>query len=61
MKKIMLIIKRIVMGLCMLYTFNILVSKTGLIIPINTYSILLVTILDIPGIILLLILKKFLI
>lgn len=61
MKKIMLVIKRIVMGLCMLYTFNILVSKTGLIIPINIYSIAIVSLLDIPGILLLLLLKKILI
>ena len=58
MKKVLLIIKKIVIALCMLYTFNVLIGKTGNIIPINTYSILLVSLLDIPGMILLIILKK---
>lgn len=58
MKKVMYVIKKIVLGLCMLYTINVLISKTGNVVPINIYSIGLVSALGIPGIISLLILKK---
>ena len=37
------IIKRIVYSLCLLYTINIFISKVGKIIPINMYTIILVT------------------
>lgn len=61
MKKFMFIIKKIVMGLCMLYTFNVLISKIGLIVPINIYSVSIVSLFDVFGIVLLVILKKLII
>ena len=43
---IIFIIKKIVYALCLLYTVNIFISKVGKIIPINIYTIILVTIFD---------------
>ncbi len=57
MKKILFIIRKIVVALCMLYTFNVLVSKTGYTVPINIYSIGFVSVLGMPGMVSLLILK----
>lgn len=57
MKNIFKLIKKIIMSFCMLYTFNIITSKIGFFIPINIYSILIITIADFPGIILLSILN----
>ncbi len=60
MKNIFKLIKRIIISFCLLYTFNFITSKTGFFIPINLYSITLVTLIDFPGIILLVILKTIL-
>lgn len=57
MKKVLLIIRKIVIGLCMLYTFNVLVSKTGFVAPINIYSLIIVSVFGLPGMISLLVLK----
>lgn len=57
MKNIFKLIKKIITSFCLLYTFNIITSKTGFFIPINIYTISLVTFIDFPGIILLVILK----
>ncbi len=58
MKKIFTIIKKIVVALCMLYTFNLIVGKIGIIIPINIPSIIIVSALGLPSILGLLILYK---
>lgn len=58
MKKIFMVIKKIVVALCMLYTFNLIVGKIGIIIPINLPSIVVVSILGLPSILGLLILYK---
>lgn len=57
MKNIFKFIKRIIVSFCLLYTFNLITSKNGFYIPINLYTILLVTIIDFPGIMLLIILR----
>ncbi len=57
MKNIFKIIKRIIISFCLLYTFNLITSKIGFIIPINFYSIFLVATIDFPGIMILVILK----
>ena len=53
------IIKKIVCSLCLLYTINIIISKIGKTIPINTYTILLISIYDIFAIIAILYLKYY--
>lgn len=57
MKKIMIVIRKIVIAICMLYTFNLIISKTGYMVPINVPSITFVSFLGLPAIISLLILK----
>lgn len=40
MQFIVLVIKRLVMALCMLYTVDLITSSAGFIIPINVVSLL---------------------
>ena len=53
------IIKRMVYALCILYSLNIIIIKKGKIIPINMYTILIVTIFDVLGIISIIYLKYY--
>ncbi len=48
---IFIIIKKIVWALCLLYSINIIISKTGKIVPINIYTIIAVCCYDIVAII----------
>ena len=50
MKKIIYVLKKVVMALCMLYTFNLITGSVGLFIPINVISIGAVSVLGLPGI-----------
>ncbi len=54
---ILLIIKRLVMSICMLYTFDLIIMSAGIIVPINVISITLVSILGLPAIFALIVLK----
>lgn len=56
---IIMVIKKIVYALCLLYTVNIFVSKRGKIIPINIYTIILVTIFGFLAILSLIYLKYY--
>ena len=47
------ILKKVVFAMVLLYSFNLLAVKFGVIIPINYITIALVTLLDIPAMILL--------
>lgn len=58
MKKIFVIIKKVVVALCMLYTVNLIVSKIGIMVPINTTSIISVSVLGLPAVLGILILYK---
>lgn len=58
MKNIFKFIKRIIMSFCLLYTFNLITSKIGFYIPINIITLTIVTIIDFPGILLLIILRS---
>jgi hypothetical protein len=42
----MIIIKKLVYALCLLYTVNIIITKVGKIIPINMYTVILVCFFD---------------
>lgn len=59
MKKIFNVIKRIVKALFLLYTFNLITSGVGVLIPINIPSVLIVGALGLPSVFALIILKKF--
>lgn len=59
MQFIILVIKRLVMSLCMLYAFDVIVSSAGVIVPINLVTIVFVSILGMPGIFGLLVLQNF--
>lgn len=50
MKKIVYVVKKVVMALCMLYTFNLIVGAVGVFIPINVISIGVVSVLGLPAI-----------
>lgn len=53
------IIKKLVYTLCLLYTINLMVCKLGKHIPINIYTIFIVYIFDIFGIIAIIFLKYY--
>ena len=53
-----LVVKRLVMSLCMLYAFDVIVSSAGVMVPINVVSIIFVAILGMPGIFGLLVLQN---
>jgi len=55
---LMIVIKKLVMSLCMLYAFDVIVSSAGVIIPINLISIGFVAILGMPAIFGLLVLQN---
>lgn len=56
----MIIIKKIVYTLCLLYTVNIIISKIGKTVPINVYTISLVYFFDFFAILALIYLKYYL-
>ena len=47
------ILKKILFSIILLYSFNVIAVKFGIIVPINYISVLLLTILDIPGMVML--------
>lgn len=55
MKTILNIIKKIVLAPFILYIYNLIASPLNLLIPINVFTIIVVGILGIPGLITLLI------
>ncbi len=58
MKKISMIIKKIIFAILLLYTYNLIGAPINLIIPINCITVIIVTLLDLPGFALLLIILK---
>ena len=55
----MIIIKKIVKTICLLYTLNLVLSSIGKIIPINIYTIFVVYTFDFFGILAIIYLKYF--
>lgn len=49
MKRIINLIKKIIFAVLLIYSFNMLYGKFQINIPLNLYTILLVTILGFPG------------
>jgi inhibitor of the pro-sigma K processing machinery len=58
-KIIVNILKRIIFAFLLLYSLNISIKSFGIIIPINIFNIMVTTILGVPGIVCLVILKLF--
>ena len=57
LKKIFKGIKKIVVAIALLYSFNVLISSLDILIPINYVSVGVVSILGIPGLLSLLAVK----
>lgn len=51
LKILMKIIKKIIIGMLILFAYNVFLSSLNLIIPINLVTILIVSMLDVPGVI----------
>lgn len=49
-KTIMVIVKRLIVSITVLYAVNLLLQNINIIIPINIFTIILCSILGIPGI-----------
>ena len=47
------VLKKIVFSIILLYSFNVIAVKFGMIVPINYITLLLLTILDVPAMIML--------
>ncbi len=56
---IVFVVKRLVMSICMLYTFDLIVMSVGVIVPINIPTIIMVSILGLPAVFGLLMLQNF--
>ncbi len=60
-KIIVNILKRIIFAFLLLYSLNLSIKSFGIMIPINIFNIMVTTILGVPGIVCLVILKLFII
>lgn len=58
MKKLFYIVRKIILAVFLLYTCNIIAKSFGLIVPINYITVGVVSLLDLPGIALLIIILK---
>lgn len=51
MKKILKILKKLIIGMLLLFAYNMFLSSLNLFIPINVVTIIIASLLDVPGII----------
>ena len=51
MQIIVIVVKRLVMALCLMYAFDLITSSVGVMVPINVVTIIFVTLLGIPALI----------
>ncbi len=58
MKFLLSLFKKITLAFVMLYTYNLIGESINLIIPINFITIFIITLLDFPGLFLLVIMLK---
>jgi len=49
MKKIIILIKKFIINIFLLYGYNLVSQRLGLIIPINIFTVLFLTIFGVPG------------
>lgn len=57
MKNILLIVKKIIMSYVILYGYNLIAVNFNMVIPINVITILLITVLGVPSLLALLLLR----
>lgn len=57
MKNILEIIKKVILGFVILYSYNLIAVNFNMVIPINIITVLLITILGSPSLIALILLK----
>lgn len=50
-KKLLLLVKKFILGILFIYAFNVIVFPIDVTIPINVFSIILVTVCGLPGVI----------
>ena len=60
-KFIVRIIRRIVFSFMLLFGLNVMIKSMGIIIPINIINVIFISILGVPGLVVLLIIKLFII
>ncbi len=58
MKRILELLKKVIFAVLLLYTYNLIGTSFNLIIPINYITVSIVTLLDLPGFALLLVILK---
>lgn len=58
MKKVSYILKKIIFAFLLIYTYNLFAVSFNLVIPINIFTIIILSFLDAPGLILLVIILK---
>ena len=51
LKILMKVVKKIIIGMLILFAYNVFLSSLNLIIPINLVTILIVSMLDVPGVV----------
>lgn len=51
LKKIVLLIKRFILGMLFLYAYNVIVFPINMTIPINIFTILLITLFGLPALV----------
>lgn len=57
MKNILVIVKKIIMSYVILYGYNLIAVNFNMVIPINVITILLITLLGVPSLLALLLLR----
>ena len=60
-KFIVRIIRRIIFSFMLLFGLNVMIKSMGIIIPINIINVIFISILGVPGLVVLLIIKLFII
>jgi pro-sigmaK processing inhibitor BofA len=58
MKKIGIIIKKVILSFIILYTYNLIAVSFNMIIPINVFTVSILSLLDAPGLFLMVIIYK---
>ena len=60
-KHIIKLIRKVIFSFMLLFSLNVMIKSVGIILPINVLNVLVITFLGIPGLIVLLIIKMFII
>lgn len=61
LKTFIFIIKKLIESFLLLFSLNVVIKSLGIVVPINVFNLSIITLLGIPGLIGLLIIKMFII